>query len=170
LILGVDHTRSLFFPRLRNYQMQSARVYHRFFRAQAWSYMFFRREFHRTLADFIARASDLYLCSHALTNFSVLSNMRFVLGGSRGMLRASRCLGTVFLHLSRPATLSAAEPLPCSSPFADKSIAHNLFFLATNFFPLHRPKKSRHSCVRPQSAPQLHDPWGKGAALCVALG
>src|SRR6202521_5419848 len=46
----------------------------------------------------------------ALTNFFVLSNIRFVSGGSSEMLRTSRCFRIKLLQSGGPRTLSAVAP------------------------------------------------------------
>src|SRR5437667_11086468 len=49
-------------------------------------------------------------CKHALTNFFVLSNIRFVSGGSSEMLRTSRCFRIKLSQFVGPRTLSAIAP------------------------------------------------------------
>src|SRR4029077_18455985 len=53
---------------------------------------------------------------HALTNFFVLSNIRFVSGGSSEMLRTSRCFRITLFQSVGPRTLSACASSPCSIP------------------------------------------------------
>src|SRR5690349_18054779 len=57
---------------------------------------------------FVRIALQIFLCSccnHPLTNFFVLSNIRFVSGGSSEMLRTSRCFRINFLQSAGPRTL-----------------------------------------------------------------
>jgi hypothetical protein len=49
-----------------------------------------------------------------LTNFFVLSNIRFVSGGSSEMLRTSRCVRIKLLQSDGPRTLAVIAPSLCS--------------------------------------------------------
>src|SRR5712675_1132064 len=53
-------------------------------------------------------------CNHPLTKFFVLSNIRFVSGGSSEMLRTSRCFRINFLQSAGPRMLSAFVLSPCN--------------------------------------------------------
>ena len=61
----------------------------------------------------------------ALTNFFVLSNIRFVSGGSSEMLRTSRCIRIKLFQSDGPRTLAVIAPSLCSlsSPSEKRSIS-----------------------------------------------
>ncbi len=85
----------------------------------------FLRIFFLVLAEFYlerAQSAAEKSCRRALTSFSVLSNIRRVSRGSRGMSRTSRCFAALFFQLGGPNALIAAEPFLCPR-LADFSFA-----------------------------------------------
>src|SRR6266481_9479249 len=100
-------------PKKKRGEFKPGRIYHSFFSAQAASciyYIFCCCSFssQNGLNLFWQRRK------HALTKFFVLSNIRFVSGGSSEMLRTSRCFRITLFQSVGPRTLSAIAPCLCS--------------------------------------------------------
>jgi hypothetical protein len=88
---------------------------------------------------FSGRSANFFTApyNHALTKFFVLSNIRFVSGGSGEMLRASRCFRITLLQSVGPLTLAADALQPClqSTGFSlDRGAARNFSFARLDFF------------------------------------
>jgi hypothetical protein len=79
-------------------------------RKRVLTFIFCRRASFPKELQIISRADR----KDALTNFFVLSNMRFVLGGSGEMLRTSRCFRITLFQSGGPRTLSVMAPSLCS--------------------------------------------------------
>ncbi len=133
------------------------------------------------------------LVEHALTYFSILSNIRFAFGGSRGMLRTSRCFPGILLKLGGPEALQAAERFVFLH-LADFPFAGITGPPAQEFSGIARLRRLRASVVPlifsaiGKSGPKLfatarrtkvfgaamrstgHNLRGKVAAFCVAVG
>src|SRR6266481_6553383 len=100
-------------PKKKRGEFKPGRIYHSFFSAQAASciyYIFCCCSFssQNGLNLFWQRRK------HALTKIFVLSNIRFVSGGSSEMLRTSRCFRIQLSQFVGPRTLSALAPSRCN--------------------------------------------------------
>jgi hypothetical protein len=71
-----------------------------------------------TLFDGLQKAFQNF-SRNALTRFSILSNIRRVSGGSRGMVRTSRCCAGIFFQFGGPNALSGGARFHSSVPLAD---------------------------------------------------
>src|SRR6267142_4552294 len=98
--------------RSKKWRMQTgANISQVFLSASGFLHVFFLDEasFRKTLL-IISRQHR----KDALTNFFVLSNIRFVSGGSSEMLRTSRCIRIKLFHSDGPRTLAVIAPSLCS--------------------------------------------------------
>jgi len=103
--------------------------------------------------------------NEALTCFYILSNIRPFPGGSRVMVRTSRCFAGTSFQFGGPDALVGVERFPCNLLFPDFFFAQFRFYSAPKVFVtcFHLEGESKFVL-----AP--HDQKGEGAACLTAAG